>query len=60
MIMITKLWHIKTRITDKSFLAEPEKMRLHKGQRSQIQNSFVLHTFPIWGTYLHRITDPVY
>ncbi len=34
-----------------------KKRQLYKGQRLQIQNSFPLHTYAFWGTYLHRITD---
>ncbi len=31
---------------------EPEKRQLHRDQRSQIQNSFALHTYSLSGTYL--------
>lgn len=33
----------------------PRKRQQHKSQRPQIQNSFLLHTYPLWGRYLHRI-----
>lgn len=36
---------------------DSEKKELHKGQRSLIQNSFMLYTYPLWKTNMQGITD---